>query len=83
MLHAEAGLEALVVATYQAVSGSGLAGVAELHGQAQKVVADADKLTHDGRAKKLEEVFTVHGHQLNRGLADEELADLVRFLRSL
>ncbi|MFD5632381.1 aspartate-semialdehyde dehydrogenase [Streptomyces sp. NPDC127072] len=49
-LHAEAGLEALVVATYQAVSGSGLAGVAELHGQALKVVADADKLTHDGEA---------------------------------
>ncbi|MFJ3493222.1 aspartate-semialdehyde dehydrogenase [Streptomyces sp. NPDC086091] len=49
-LHAEAGLEALVVATYQAVSGSGVAGVAELHGQAQKVVADAEKLTHDGQA---------------------------------
>ncbi|MFJ9018661.1 aspartate-semialdehyde dehydrogenase [Streptomyces sp. NPDC102259] len=49
-LHAEAGLEALVVATYQAVSGSGLAGVAELHGQAQKVVPDADRLTHDGEA---------------------------------
>jgi aspartate-semialdehyde dehydrogenase len=49
-LHREAGLEALVVATYQAVSGSGLAGVAELHGQAQKVVADADRLTHDGEA---------------------------------
>src|SRR3954469_21129601 len=49
-LHEEAGLEALVVATYQAVSGSGLAGVAELHGQAQKVVADADRLTHDGEA---------------------------------
>ncbi|MGW9496708.1 aspartate-semialdehyde dehydrogenase [Streptomyces prasinus] len=49
-LHAEAGLEALVVATYQAVSGSGLAGVAELHGQVQKVVADADQLTHDGGA---------------------------------
>jgi aspartate-semialdehyde dehydrogenase len=49
-LHEEAGLEALIVATYQAVSGSGLAGVAELHGQTQKVVADADKLTHDGEA---------------------------------
>ncbi|WP_406287735.1 aspartate-semialdehyde dehydrogenase [Streptomyces sp. NBC_00209] len=49
-LHEEAGLEALTVATYQAVSGSGLAGVAELHGQASKVVADADKLTHDGSA---------------------------------
>ncbi|MFB6957997.1 aspartate-semialdehyde dehydrogenase [Streptomyces sp. NPDC056309] len=49
-LHAEADLQALVVATYQAVSGSGLAGVAELHGQTQKVVADADRLTHDGAA---------------------------------
>ncbi|MEH0423403.1 aspartate-semialdehyde dehydrogenase [Streptomyces sp. B21-083] len=49
-LHTEAGLDALVVATYQAVSGSGVAGVAELHGQAQKVIADADKLTHDGSA---------------------------------
>lgn len=49
-LHEAAGLEALVVATYQAVSGSGLAGVAELHGQAQKVIADAEKLTHDGSA---------------------------------
>ncbi|MFE2938877.1 aspartate-semialdehyde dehydrogenase [Streptomyces sp. NPDC059255] len=49
-LHAEAGLTALVATTYQAVSGSGLAGVAELHGQAQKVVAEADKLTHDGGA---------------------------------
>ncbi|MFJ7492013.1 aspartate-semialdehyde dehydrogenase [Streptomyces sp. NPDC097727] len=49
-LHDEAGLQTLTVATYQAVSGSGLAGVAELHGQASKVVADADKLTHDGEA---------------------------------
>ncbi|WP_326775742.1 aspartate-semialdehyde dehydrogenase [Streptomyces sp. NBC_01445] len=54
-LHEEAGLEALVVATYQAVSGSGLAGVAELHGQAQKVVAEADKLTHDGSAVEFPE----------------------------
>ncbi|MFF8590565.1 aspartate-semialdehyde dehydrogenase [Streptomyces sp. NPDC015220] len=49
-LHEEAGLQALVVATYQAVSGSGLAGVAELHGQTQKTVAEADRLTHDGAA---------------------------------
>ncbi|MGH3629691.1 MAG: aspartate-semialdehyde dehydrogenase, partial [Sciscionella sp.] len=34
--------------TYQAVSGSGLAGVAELHGQARQVVERADELTHDG-----------------------------------
>ncbi|MBV2356525.1 aspartate-semialdehyde dehydrogenase [Streptomyces sp. J2-1] len=49
-LHEEAGLEALVVATYQAVSGSGLAGVAELHDQVRKTAADADRLTHDGTA---------------------------------
>ncbi|MEU1090009.1 aspartate-semialdehyde dehydrogenase [Streptomyces sp. NPDC005576] len=49
-LHDEAGLETLTVATYQAVSGSGVAGVAELHGQTSKVVADADRLTHDGGA---------------------------------
>lgn len=55
VLDAEAGLEALVATTYQAVSGSGLAGVAELHGQVQKVVADADKLTHDGEAVEFPE----------------------------
>ncbi|MFD4760136.1 aspartate-semialdehyde dehydrogenase [Streptomyces sp. NPDC058439] len=49
-LHDEAGLQTLTVATYQAVSGSGMAGVAELYGQASKVVAEADKLTHDGEA---------------------------------
>ncbi|MFD6432416.1 aspartate-semialdehyde dehydrogenase [Streptomyces venezuelae] len=49
-LHAEAGLEALVVATYQAVSGSGLAGVEELYQQVAKVGEDATKLTHDGSA---------------------------------
>ncbi|OUZ10103.1 aspartate-semialdehyde dehydrogenase [Aeromicrobium sp. PE09-221] len=49
-LHEEAGLERLVVSSYQAVSGSGLAGVEELHGQALAVVEKADALTHDGRA---------------------------------
>ncbi|MFI6944369.1 aspartate-semialdehyde dehydrogenase [Streptomyces sp. NPDC050418] len=49
-LHEEAGLVAMIATTYQAVSGSGLAGVAELHDQVQKVVADADRLTHDGAA---------------------------------
>jgi len=49
-LHAEAGLTALVATTYQAVSGSGLSGVAELHGQASKVTDQADRLTFDGEA---------------------------------
>jgi cytochrome c peroxidase len=38
---------------------------------------------HDGRAKSLEDVFTVHGHMLDRALSDKELGDLLRFLRSL
>ncbi len=55
-LHAEAGLEALVVATYQAVSGSGVAGVEELFEQIKKVGDDAPKLTHDGSAADFPEV---------------------------
>lgn len=49
-LHAEAGLRRLVVSTYQAVSGSGAAGVRELHTQTQATVDKADELTHDGGA---------------------------------
>jgi aspartate-semialdehyde dehydrogenase len=49
-LHAEAGLTALVVATYQAVSGSGVAGVAELQEQTAKVVDGAAALALDGGA---------------------------------
>jgi len=49
-LHREAGLKTLVVSTYQAVSGGGLAGVAELDEQAKKVVDQAASLTFDGRA---------------------------------
>ncbi|MCZ7418710.1 aspartate-semialdehyde dehydrogenase [Verrucosispora sp. WMMA2121] len=49
-LHAEAELVALVVATYQAVSGAGLAGVAELDEQVRKVAETAAGLTFDGGA---------------------------------
>jgi aspartate-semialdehyde dehydrogenase len=49
-LHAEAGLTALVATTYQAVSGSGLSGVAELESQIQKGADRAAELTHDGSA---------------------------------
>ncbi|QNP63321.1 aspartate-semialdehyde dehydrogenase [Streptomyces genisteinicus] len=49
-LHVEAGLTALVATTYQAVSGSGLAGVAELDGQVKEVAGRATELTHDGEA---------------------------------
>ncbi len=49
-LHAEAGLRSLTVATYQAVSGAGLAGVDELASQVAAVLDGAPGLTHDGRA---------------------------------
>ncbi|QMW66667.1 aspartate-semialdehyde dehydrogenase [Mumia sp. ZJ1417] len=49
-LHDEAGLVRVVASTYQAVSGSGLDGVEELATQAEKVVAGARALTHDGAA---------------------------------
>jgi aspartate-semialdehyde dehydrogenase len=49
-LHREAGLKALVISTYQAVSGGGLAGVAELDEQAKEVVDRAATLTFRGAA---------------------------------
>ena len=49
-LHAEAGLRSLTIATYQAVSGAGLAGVAELASQVAAVIDGASGLAHNGRA---------------------------------
>ena len=50
-LHHEAGLTRLIVSSYQAVSGSGLAGVEELDDQVRGVIAgDITALTHDGAA---------------------------------
>lgn len=51
VLHEEAGLERLIVSTYQAVSGAGLKGGVELLEQARAAVAqDAIALVHDGSA---------------------------------
>jgi aspartate-semialdehyde dehydrogenase len=49
-LHDEAQLVRMIASTYQAVSGSGLAGVQELFGQARAVVEDSEQLVHDGSA---------------------------------
>ena len=50
----EAGLRRLVVSSYQAVSGSGLAGVSELEDQVRAaVIQDLAALTHDGAAVTL------------------------------
>lgn len=52
VLDTEAGLERLIVSTYQAVSGSGLAGAEELLGQVEGVLAQGRTLdlVHDGSA---------------------------------
>ena len=50
VLHDEAQLVRLVVSSYQAVSGSGLAGVEELLTQARAVVGEAEQLVYDGGA---------------------------------
>ena len=50
VLHDEAQLVRLVVSSYQAVSGSGLAGVAELAEQARAVIDEAEQLVHNGGA---------------------------------
>ncbi|MGV1004832.1 MAG: aspartate-semialdehyde dehydrogenase [Candidatus Nanopelagicales bacterium] len=53
-LHAAAGLRRLIVSTYQAVSGSGLAGVRELADQVLAAVSqDFTALTYDGASVEL------------------------------
>lgn len=49
-LHEEAGLRTLVVSTYQAASGAGRKGVAELAAQVESVGEKAASLTFDGQA---------------------------------
>jgi len=49
-LHRAAGLERVTVSSYQAVSGAGLAGVAELDRQVKAVAEKAAELTYDGSA---------------------------------
>ncbi|WP_068187758.1 aspartate-semialdehyde dehydrogenase [Mycobacterium sp. UM_CSW] len=50
VLHDEAQLVRMVTSTYQAVSGSGLAGVEELATQARAVIDGAEELVYDGGA---------------------------------
>ncbi|WP_152192707.1 aspartate-semialdehyde dehydrogenase [Georgenia satyanarayanai] len=59
VLHEEAGLKRLVVSTYQAVSGSGVAGVRELDTQVRAAVEqDTTALAQDGAAVTLPEPRT-------------------------
>ncbi len=50
VLHDEAQLVRFIASSYQAVSGSGLAGVEELATQARAVIDDVEQLVHDGSA---------------------------------
>ncbi|BDB45504.1 MULTISPECIES: aspartate-semialdehyde dehydrogenase [Mycobacterium] len=50
VLHEEAGLTRFIASSYQAVSGSGVAGVEELATQARAVIDGAERLVHDGSA---------------------------------
>ncbi len=52
-LHDEAGLVRLVASTYQAVSGSGVAGVQELASQVRAAADDPTPLAYDGSAVQL------------------------------
>jgi aspartate-semialdehyde dehydrogenase len=52
-LHVAAGLKRLIVSTYQAVSGGGVAGVSELAAQIEKAGNGSAALTYDGRACEL------------------------------
>jgi aspartate-semialdehyde dehydrogenase len=59
VLHAEAGLQRLIVSTYQAVSGAGLAGGEELLAQARVAVYQNPlALVHDGSAVDFPEATT-------------------------
>lgn len=49
-LHRDAGLIRLVAATYQAVSGGGVAGVSDLETQVRQTATDSARLAVDGRA---------------------------------
>ncbi|ANP71421.1 aspartate-semialdehyde dehydrogenase [Cryobacterium arcticum] len=57
VLHDEAGLERLIVSTYQAVSGSGLAGAQELATQIRAAASDDNlfQLVHDGSSVSMPE----------------------------
>jgi aspartate-semialdehyde dehydrogenase len=52
-LHAQAGLTRLIAATYQAVSGGGVAGVSDLETQVRKVADESAKLANHGDAVEI------------------------------
>jgi aspartate-semialdehyde dehydrogenase len=83
-LHDEAGLRRVIVSTYQAVSGGGLAGVRELEHQIARAGASSAQLARDGRAVELGipqkfaapiafNVVPLNYHLVEDGYTEEEL----------
>jgi aspartate-semialdehyde dehydrogenase len=83
-LHAEAGLRRVIVSSYQAVSGAGLAGVAELERQLRAAGEKAAELTFDGSSVTFPapekfarpiafNVVPFAGSLVDEGQTDEEL----------
>jgi aspartate-semialdehyde dehydrogenase len=67
-LHDEAGLTGLIVSTYQAVSGGGREGVAELARQIQESAEHAEALALDGRAVRVSKAVKFPGTIANNVL---------------
>ena len=58
-------------------------GLSKFNPPSLRGVSQGYSFFHDGRAKTLEDVFLTHRHPHGEALPAEELADLLRFLRSL
>ncbi len=58
-------------------------GLRQFNAPSLRGVSQGHRFLHDNRAATLEEVFTKYRHKVGPGLPAEELADLLRFLRSL
>jgi aspartate-semialdehyde dehydrogenase len=80
-LHRAAGLESMVVSSYQAVSGSGQHGVVELTRQIAELAGDIDALASGGWSEPVSELYVrpigfnalpFAGHLAESGYTDEE-----------
>lgn len=58
-------------------------GVRRFNPPSLRGVGHGRRFLHDGRAKSLAEVFTKYRHQVGDGVEGDDLAALVRFLRSI
>jgi len=59
------------------------AGLRKFNAPSLRGVGQGRRFLHDNRAATLEEVFTKYHHKVGANTSAEELADLLRFLRSL